>query len=452
MAILTNTFKRDTIGFIKDDFDNASNHYHIGIGRSEEWNSTDTTIPAENTDYEERLFRNSLQSVKKVADTDATFVIERHNWTANAKYSAYSDKQAVAPSNPYYVMNDQNDVFVCVQNNKIDGVVQNSTVQPTLQSSNPYIIFETSDGYAWRFLYSISAADVSKFVAANFLPVKLVGTPGNATETQQKAAQDAAVSGQILGYEVVSGGVGYSGTVTLAVEGDGTGAVATATLSGGAISKVEVTSIGTPANLGTGYTNAIVKITGGSPTTAAVIRPIFASKGGLGSDPRVDLRSSSIMFVVKPDGADGSGDFIIGNDFRQVGLFRNITTDGSTLFTASTGLALRKLILSGAPTAAFSVDETITDGTTGAKAVVDAISTNGQTLTFHQNDTTGYGTFGVGNTLTGGDGGNGTIHGSSHITAAEVDISTGDVLYIDNRAAVTRSADQTEDIKIVIQL
>ena len=42
--------------------------------------------------------------------------------------------------------------------------------------------------------------------------------------------------------------------------------------------------------------------------------------------------------------------------------------------------------------------------------------------------------------------------GSSHVTAAEVELLTGDLLYIDNRAAVTRSADQTEDIKIVIQL
>jgi hypothetical protein len=34
----------------------------------------------------------------------------------------------------------------------------------------------------------------------------------------------------------------------------------------------------------------------------------------------------------------------------------------------------------------------------------------------------------------------------------EMDPLSGDVLYIDNRAAVSRSAEQTEDIKIVIQL
>ena len=45
-----------------------------------------------------------------------------------------------------------------------------------------------------------------------------------------------------------------------------------------------------------------------------------------------------------------------------------------------------------------------------------------------------------------------TTHGSTFLTAGEIHSSTGEVLYIDNRAAVTRSADQTEDIKIVIQI
>ena len=34
----------------------------------------------------------------------------------------------------------------------------------------------------------------------------------------------------------------------------------------------------------------------------------------------------------------------------------------------------------------------------------------------------------------------------------DVDFSSGEIMYIDNRAAIQRSADQTEDIKIIIQL
>jgi len=160
------------------------------------------------------------------------------------------------------------------------------------------------------------------------------------------------------------------------------------------------------------------------------------------------------MFAVKPDGAEGSGDFIVGNDFRQVGLLRNITgdSDNGTLFTDATGNCLKKLVLTS-KVSSFSVDETVSGGTSGAKGIVDKISTNGLELFFHQNDKTGYKTFSNSETVTGGtSGATGACHGSAPVVSPEVATITGDLLYIDNRAAVTRSADQTEDIKIVIQL
>jgi hypothetical protein len=46
--------------------------------------------------------------------------------------------------------------------------------------------------------------------------------------------------------------------------------------------------------------------------------------------------------------------------------------------------------------------------------------------------------------------GQGTV--GNPLIASEVDPFTGEILYIDNRSAVTRVANQTEDIKIVIQL
>ena len=37
------------------------------------------------------------------------------------------------------------------------------------------------------------------------------------------------------------------------------------------------------------------------------------------------------------------------------------------------------------------------------------------------------------------------------ILAAEIDADSGDILYIENRAPITRAADQTENIKLVIE-
>jgi len=98
---------------------------------------------------------------------------------------------------------------------------------------------------------------------------------------------------------------------------------------------------------------------------------------------------------------------------------------------------------------AFSTDEIIIGATSGARAYVD--QTNQNILLYHQNDSTGYAPFIASETITELTGpGQGTI--GNPLIRSEVDPFTGEVLYIDNRSAVTRVANQTEDIKIVIQL
>jgi len=461
MAIITQTLKKETIRLLKENFDSSANKYYLGIGRSNTWdNATDTPPVTENTAVEERLYRNSLQSVKLISD--ASFIIPRNNWSANTHYSAYNDKQVGYPGNPYYVMNDENQVYICIQRAKsATGGEIASSIQPTGHLDGT--TFRTSDDYAWKFLYSISAGDANKYIAANFLPVKLQGATtisSPAADIEQLAVQNAAVDGQIVGYEVVSGGSGYTSTPTLTIHGDGSGAVAIATRSGGEIVKVEVhDSAGSVSGvlkpafpLGLGYTNASISQSAAGQTTDAVIRPIIGSKGGLGADPRNDLRSDGIMFSVKPSGDEVDGDFVIGNDFRQVGLIRNpLVSVGGSAFGDDTGNCLKKLVLVS-KNGDFAVDETFSN-TSGAKGIIDKISTNGLELFYHQDDETGYKTFSTSENITGAtSSATGSTHGSTPNVSAEVETLTGDVLYIDNRAAVTRSADQTEDVKIVIQI
>ena len=45
------------------------------------------------------------------------------------------------------------------------------------------------------------------------------------------------------------------------------------------------------------------------------------------------------MFNAKPDGTE-DGDFIVGNDFRQIGLIKNPKMHRDSDFTAETGIAL----------------------------------------------------------------------------------------------------------------
>ena len=450
MATITNPLKKQVIDSLLTDFNDSDKNYFIGIGRSEDWNDSDTARTVINARWEERGFRNGLQSVKKVIDS--TFVVPRYNWSSGAIYSAYDDKQVGYPTQTYYVMNDENQVYICLQQSKdATGAAVVSTIQPSGNTTGTP--FSTADGYIWKFLYSISAGDASKYVAANFLPIKLQGTTdssSSASDVEQETVQGNAVVGQITGYQIDSAGAGYTSNPTLTVVGDGTNAKASATISGSAVVKVEVLDSSGTLMFGSSYNNATVTVSGGgTPTKPALIRPVFATTGGLGADPRDDLRSNGIMFTVKPDGTEND-DFIVGNDFRQVGLIKGIKdSSGDSDFTASTGIALKKLNFS-AVTTAFTADNTILGGTSGAKALVDKVDSSN--VFYHQTDATGFVSFDSGESVTETDGSGAGTLSNTPLTNPEVVTTTGDVLYIDNRSAVTRASDQTEDIKIVIQI
>ena len=452
MAIVTNRIKKQVISGIVTDFLDSDNNYFVVIGRSEDWNDSDIAPTILNNAREERNFRLASQSAKRIIDQ--SFVVPRYNWSSGAIYSAYDDAQVGYPAQTYYVMNDNNQVYICLQQSKSSsGISQVSTVQPSGNTTGTP--FETADGYVWKFLYSIGALDANKFISANFIPVQFIAATDSdspAADIEQKVVQDNAIVGQVIGYAVDSGGAGYTSTPTISIVGNGTNAKAGATISGGQVVKVEVIDSSGTLTFGSGYDYAKVNVAGGgTPTKPAKIRAILATPLGMGADPRDDLRSTSIMFNVKPEGTE-TGDFIVGNDFRQVGLMKNLELpDSDALFTESTGIALRKLVLTSV-VSPFTPDNTILGGTSGVRALIDRVDSSN--IWYHQTEVTGFGNFDSGESISEIDGsGTGTLNASfAPYVNPEVDIFSGEVLYIDNRASVTRSAEQTEDIKIVIQI
>ena len=460
-AIITDKLKNLVVDLIKANDSDASNKYYAAIGRSEAWNDSDVSPTPLRTKSEENDFRNSMQSMKLIADV--SLVIPRYNWSSGTFYSAYDDTQ-VGNTNAYYVINANQQVYMVLRASvSATGTAVASTIEPTGNTTGTP--FKTSDGYVWKFMYSVSATDANKFQSANFIPVKNIpftNVNSSVAEVEQKAIQDKAIHGQIIGYGIESAGAGYSSAPTLTVQGNGSNAAATATISGGQVVKVEVADSSDAslkiANFGSGYDYANVEVSGGSPTKPVKVRPILANSGGLGNDATIDFKASAIMFNAKPTGTE-TLDFVIGQDFRQVGLLKNPQVDSaghggngvSTAFTASTGRALKALNFSAVNTA-FGEDKTILGVTSGAKAFIDKDS--GNSVFYHQNDDTGFKSFQAGETVQETDGtGEGVLDSAGAFeTTFEVNPHTGELLYIDNRSAVTRSADQTEDIKIVIQV
>lgn len=511
-AAITDDFKRlflDGVwrSFYNLDVDsnNDSDRYYIGIGRSETWNNTTDTPPTATGDTETRLlFQSGLQGVKIV--NDLSYVVPRYNWSAGSVYSAWSNKyhsdttigalQDIPGS--YYVITDEQNVYMCLQQGITDaGVIRNSLYKPTAVTPEP---FEAGpDGYVWKFLYNVGVYNSRRYLTSEWIPVERIqdstaGGPGtgslSASRIAQVVNQALAVPGQILSIDVDSGGTGYTSAPTVTIYGqniDSEGvakAYARINDQGKVIQIVMKDSEGAGSySFGQGYDErTYVTLTGGGGTGAEISAQVFVDSGGMGFDPRKDLNASALMFTARIVGSEYEI-FSVNNDFRQVGLLRNPLKDslndsahaisaGDSNFAGVRGSSLRKIYVgAGIDDTLTDLDNTVTGTNSGAVAYLDYYktyidsdccdstqNTSHNVLYVHQTPETGYLRFQKGEPVTVSSGaGTATIiaHADSDMPAlrwADVDAFSGEVLYVDNRVPIDRDEDQTEDIKIVVDL
>ena len=461
-AIITDKIKRQFIQKLFNEAEGTSlgdsdNYFYIGVGRSQQWQpvlNTDTTpIPA-NTEREERTFRYNLQAIKAIEAF--SYVVPLKDWISNTTYAAYNDNIVGQPDQSYYVRTNDNHVYVCIRQGKnAAGSANVSQFQPSHTDTTLPI---QDDGYIWKYMYTISTADANSFLTSNFMPVKFIDSAAVTDPYYgQYAIQNAAVPGQIIGYRVVSAGGTYSAPPALTVVGSGSGASAYAVLDAtGSVSAVEVGDSDGVTNitnfLGTGYNQASVRVSDASLVSGvtAEIAPIFAQKLGLGHDAIVDLRSTSIMYNIKPE-ASVDGKWIVNNDYRQIGLFKNITIfDSDAKFTETAGTGLKKVVLTTPVTGGLSWNtDTKLIGDSNAKGWIDYWD-DSATFWYHQDDQTGFVPFRDGEAVT-------IQNKAGSFTIAErvnpdIDIYSGDLLFINNTSFITRDELLTEDIKIVIKL
>ena len=160
------------------------------IGKVDSY-TDDTIVPAptdsfSNTHYD---YWNQMIACKKINPSEVSHVIPRYNWRYGTSYSAYNHTNNSLFEERFYVVTDDFNVYKCLQNNLSNGT---STVKPTGQGKQ---VIELTDGYKWKYMYSISPQDVLKFSTNRFIPVKKVTTQD--IGTKQYEIEQAAINGSI---------------------------------------------------------------------------------------------------------------------------------------------------------------------------------------------------------------------------------------------------------------
>lgn len=165
---LPQAIKTKFLNSFENDLD--SNPLYIFYGRAQPWNSpaSDSPTRPNNSFSTDISTRENILAMKKVdkADTETAFV--KFDWKYGKVFKQYdiTTDQTVGEEREYYAFqNNQSDtgvknygaVYKCLDNN--DGAA--STTRPDFDpQSEPKVL---SDGYKWKYMFSIQAAQLAKF-------------------------------------------------------------------------------------------------------------------------------------------------------------------------------------------------------------------------------------------------------------------------------------------------
>jgi len=514
-AIITDQIRILNAGNFIAGVSNATNSYYSFIGLTnpedyqEDWD-VDPPSPKDNFDQENDYW-DTMVALKKINTADAKQVVPKINWSSGTTYDMYrhdysrSNTAIVSGSTSlylsnYFVLNSDFRVYICL-NNGIDpdnASGRPSLDEPTFTDLEPRSAGTSGDGYVWKYLYTIKPSDVTKFESTDFMPV-----PSDwQTSTDNAPVRDNAIDGSIKIVTVINKGIGL-GTAnsiytSVPIKGDGSGAECTITIDG----NQQVSSI-TISNQGSDYTYGTVDIVaGGVPTgtTRPEFNVIISPQGGHGADIYRELGAYNVLLYSRIENDNNNPDFITGNQIARVGIVENPQQFGSSsLLSADKVSALGALRLAGTgySTATFTADsyftQTVSTGTTAVGRVVSYDQNTGVLKYWQDRSLAGFNTVGTAQTQptygfnlteftsspgTGGaltitptTGVNLTIDDSftgistvinnrtyylgqtftSGVADPEVKKHSGNIIYVDNRPSITRSSNQKEDIKVILQ-
>ena len=471
----------------------------------------DTNPPSPRDSFdEENNYWDTMIALKKINASDIRQVVQKRFWSSGTTYDMYrhdysrSNTAKVSGatnlySATYYVINSDYRVYICLQNgidpDNPEG--KPSLDEPRFTDLEPRSAGTSGDGYIWKYLYTIKPTDIIKFESTDFMPVPADWEIGD----DNAEVRDNAIDGSIKIVTITNRGVGV-GTANrtytrVPIRGDGVGAECTIVVNND--QKVESITV---SNQGSGYTFGNVDLVAGNVptgTTTPSFNVIISPQGGHGADIYRELGSYNVLMYSRIENDNQNPDFITGNQIARVGIVENPEFFGSneilTLDKASAVYAI-KLIGIGFDSAIYTPDSFITQnvstGTTAVGRVISYDPITGVLKYWQDRSMSGFSAVGVAITnptfgfdqveftSTPTSGGNLIISGGSTpltidteftgistvinnrtyylgqsftngLANPEVKKHSGNIIYVDNRPSITRSPNQKEDIKVILQ-
>jgi len=477
----------------------------VGFGRESDWD-TSTPNPTDNFNNLNHT-KNTIICGKKITSDNCRRLIRRTDWSRGNRYEMYRHDYDITNPSPitkssrlydanYYVISSNYSVYICLDNGSsgIKTTGNASQDEPLFTDLEPSKAGESGDGYIWKYLFTVSPSDIIKFDSTEYISVPNDWESSTYPQISavRNSADSSANNNQIKKVYIENQGFGYSdpSDQELNILGDGTGAKVILQVENSKIVDVSVSSGGS------GYTYGVVDlgpINQNATSNFAKLIPIIPPSKGHGYDLYKELGTDKILLYARFD--DSTKDFPIDTKFCQIGILKNPTSIGSTSvfndiqFTNLYGIKFSAT--SGSVIVGDRIRQSVGDGGY-AYGYVASYDTETKVLkyfkdrslyynqsTYDQTDYVGVSTsskvldfISSPNPVNSNSGFSGTIDTNftgittnpsgtkiinlgvqftNGLSKPEINIGSGDIIYLDNRPTITRNSKQKEDIKIILE-
>jgi hypothetical protein len=156
---------------LQKDIASGNDNYYFVFGNHD---PNITSIPSANADLYSTIsyVYNNMIAGKRISNSNILPAIRRISYTSNTVYAMYDDADINLQIKDFYAVTNEGSyshVYKCLDNNQSNV----STVQPQfaqVSGSNSYV-YQTSDGYRWKYMFSVDSGTLGTFGTDDYFPV-----------------------------------------------------------------------------------------------------------------------------------------------------------------------------------------------------------------------------------------------------------------------------------------
>ena len=206
--LITNGYRLHAAKQIIESINESANTvYYMFAGKHKEMSNTTIQQPYDSVSNTYIDVYQNMIFGKRISTNDISLMIDRNDYVAGTVYDMYDDTEPF--SNNSYVVVDSGTffhVFKCLYNNE----GKPSTYEPNFSDTDATDeLYETSDGYVWKYMYSVDNTKVAKFATEDYFPMVANTTVAN-----------SAIEGAIDVIKVTNSGKGYNNYASGNFKGD----------------------------------------------------------------------------------------------------------------------------------------------------------------------------------------------------------------------------------------